>query len=64
MVSFKKFNLYNSAFESFFSQIIRIWKLFFDQLEPTFIANFHAYNRKRLFHLVETSFFYPSVHPW
>ena len=26
---FTKFDLYNSAFESLFSQIIRIWKLFF-----------------------------------
>ena len=29
VIVFTKFDLYNSIFESLFSQIIRIWKLFF-----------------------------------
>ena len=33
---------------------------FFDQLEPTFHANFYAYNGKPL----ETSFFHLSMHLW
>ena len=36
------FDLENSAIESLFSRIIRIEKIFFDQLEPTFLANFYA----------------------
>ena len=53
---------------------LRFWKFvfadnleylnyFFDQLEPTFLGNVYAYNGKPLFHLVETSSFYLSMHP-
>ena len=40
MIFFTKFDLYNSAFESLFLQIIKTWKLLFDQSEPNFFANF------------------------
>ena len=44
---------------------IRLLKVYlFDQLEPIFLTNFYAYNRTPLFHLVEASFLYLSVHPW
>ena len=54
MIFFTIFDLYKSAIESLFSQILRIGNFFSDQLEPTFLANFYAYNRKQLFRLVET----------
>ena len=40
MIFFTKFDLYNTAFQSLFLQIIRIWELFFDQLEATFLQTF------------------------
>ena len=53
------------GFQKFvFADNLSLEIIFFDQLEPTFLANFYAYNGKPLFCLVETSFFYLSVHPW
>ena len=36
VIFFTKFDLYNSTFESLFSQIIRTWKLFFRSVEAYF----------------------------
>ena len=40
MIFFTKSDLYNSVFQSLFSKRIRIWELFFDQLEATFLQTF------------------------
>ena len=58
MTFFTKFDLYNTAFKSLFWQRIRIWEIFFGQLEATFPSNVYTYNEKLLFRIVETSFFY------
>ena len=59
-----KFDLYNMAFQCLFSQIIRIWELFFWPVGGYFSCKFYAYNRKPFFLLKETNFFLLSVHPW
>ena len=64
MIFFTKLDLHNLAFESLCLQIIRVWKLLFRQLQPTFLANFYAGNGKPLFCFVDTSFLYLSMHPW
>ena len=62
---FRKFHLYNTDFRSLFLQISRIWELFFLLLllinwKLLFCVNFYACNRKPLFCLVETSFFWKN----
>ena len=74
------FKMWRDSYTPWFSLQSLIWKIcllevsfrrqleignyFFDQLEPTFLANYDTYNGKPLFRLVETSFFYLSVHSW
>ena len=52
------------GFWSFFSHIIRIWKLLVRSVGTyTFLAKFYAYNWKPVFHVLKTSFFTYSCIP-
>ena len=44
VIFFTKFEWYNTAFQSLFSEIIRIWNYFFGRLEANFVSNSYNYN--------------------
>ena len=59
-----KSDLYNSAFESLFSQITRIWKLFSRSVGTFFSCKLLRLKLKTTLPLSRKKFFYLSLHSW
>ena len=59
-----KSDLYNSAFESLFLQITRIWKLFSRSVGTFFSCKLLRLKLKTTLPLSRKKFFYLSLHSW